>query len=67
MIHLKGAARDHPVFVEGGVPLDVPIESLAVTPLLSSQGAPKEGNIILLHYKTGSDKTWACSSSFQKQ
>ncbi|NXK71864.1 CFA74 protein, partial [Amazona guildingii] len=54
VIHLKGAARDHPVFVEGGVPLDVPIESLAVTPPLSSQGAPKEGNIILLlHYKTG--------------
>ncbi|KFQ50671.1 Uncharacterized protein C1orf222, partial [Nestor notabilis] len=45
VIHLKGAARDHPVFVEGGVPLDVPVESLAVTPPLSSQGAPKEGNI----------------------
>ncbi|NXI79562.1 CFA74 protein, partial [Rhipidura dahli] len=29
-IHLKGAARDHPMFVEGGVPLDVPVESLAV-------------------------------------
>ncbi|XP_010014079.1 PREDICTED: uncharacterized protein CFAP74, partial [Nestor notabilis] len=42
VIHLKGAARDHPVFVEGGVPLDVPVESLAVTPPLSSQGAPKE-------------------------
>uniref|UniRef100_A0A8C6JX92 CFA74 protein n=1 Tax=Melopsittacus undulatus TaxID=13146 RepID=A0A8C6JX92_MELUD len=42
VIHLKGAARDRPVFVEGGVPLDVPIESLAVTPPLSSQGAPKE-------------------------
>ncbi|XP_065552467.1 cilia- and flagella-associated protein 74 isoform X1 [Lathamus discolor] len=42
VIHLKGAARDHPVFVEGGVPLYVPVESLAVTPPLSSQGAPKE-------------------------
>ncbi|XP_059722649.1 cilia- and flagella-associated protein 74 [Haemorhous mexicanus] len=30
-IQLKGAARDHPMFVEGGVPLDVPVESLAVT------------------------------------
>ncbi|XP_061306427.1 cilia- and flagella-associated protein 74 isoform X2 [Pezoporus flaviventris] len=42
VICLKGAARDHPVFVEGGVPLGVPIESLAVAPPLSSQGAPKE-------------------------
>ncbi|XP_061207664.1 cilia- and flagella-associated protein 74 isoform X5 [Neopsephotus bourkii] len=42
VIHLKGVARDGPVFVEGGVPLDVPIESLAVTPPLSSQGTPKE-------------------------
>ncbi|NWZ85060.1 CFA74 protein, partial [Poecile atricapillus] len=38
-IHLKGAARDHPMFVEGGVPLDVPMESLAVT----SPVAPQEG------------------------
>ncbi|NXA72629.1 CFA74 protein, partial [Thryothorus ludovicianus] len=30
-ILLRGAARDHPMFVEGGVPLDVPVESLAVT------------------------------------
>ncbi|NWX37693.1 CFA74 protein, partial [Notiomystis cincta] len=36
-IHLKGAARDHSMFVEGGVPLDVPVESLAVTSPVESQ------------------------------
>ncbi|NWR59614.1 CFA74 protein, partial [Bucorvus abyssinicus] len=46
VIHLKGAARDHPMFVEGGVPLDVPIESLAVTLPASSQEALKGGNVI---------------------
>ncbi|NXK56565.1 CFA74 protein, partial [Chauna torquata] len=45
VIHLKGAARDHPMFVEGGIPLDVPIESLAVTLPVSSQEALKEGNL----------------------
>ncbi|KFV72348.1 Uncharacterized protein C1orf222, partial [Dryobates pubescens] len=44
-IQLKGAARDHPMFVEGGVPLDVPVESLAVTFPVSLQEAPKEGNV----------------------
>ncbi|NXN57983.1 CFA74 protein, partial [Rynchops niger] len=39
VIRLKGAAREHPMFVEGGVPLDVPIESLAVTSPPSSQEA----------------------------
>ncbi|NXJ92078.1 CFA74 protein, partial [Corythaixoides concolor] len=46
VIHLKGAARDHPMFVEGGVPLDVPIESLAVTSPVSSQEALKGGNVL---------------------
>ncbi|NXJ64890.1 CFA74 protein, partial [Rostratula benghalensis] len=41
VIHLKGAARDHPMFVEGGVPLDVPVESLAVTSPTSRQEALK--------------------------
>ncbi|NXH20699.1 CFA74 protein, partial [Bucco capensis] len=41
VIHLKGAARAHPMFVEGGVPLDVPIESLAVTLPVSLQEAQK--------------------------
>ncbi|NWX24156.1 CFA74 protein, partial [Aegotheles bennettii] len=45
VIHLKGAARDHPMFVEGGVPLDVPVESLAVLPV-PSQEAPKGGNVL---------------------
>ncbi|XP_072210086.1 cilia- and flagella-associated protein 74 isoform X2 [Excalfactoria chinensis] len=42
VIQLKGAARDHPMFVEGGIPLDVPTESLAVTVPLSSKNAQKE-------------------------
>ncbi|NWZ58974.1 CFA74 protein, partial [Haliaeetus albicilla] len=54
VIHLKGAARDHPMFVEGGVPLDVPIESLAVTLPTSSQKALEGGNVLplTLYYKT---------------
>uniref|UniRef100_A0A8B9PLI2 Cilia and flagella associated protein 74 n=1 Tax=Apteryx owenii TaxID=8824 RepID=A0A8B9PLI2_APTOW len=44
VIHLKGAARYHLMFVEGGIPLDVPIESLAVTLPISSQEAAKGGN-----------------------
>ncbi|NXU12049.1 CFA74 protein, partial [Pardalotus punctatus] len=42
-IHLKGAARDHPMFVEGGVPLDVPVESLAVTSPGVSKKAEQKG------------------------
>ncbi|NXG53803.1 CFA74 protein, partial [Psilopogon haemacephalus] len=45
-IQLKGAARDHPMFVEGGVPLDVPVESLAVTSPVSPREAPKGGNVL---------------------
>ncbi|NXC98809.1 CFA74 protein, partial [Certhia familiaris] len=44
-IHLKGAARDHPMFVEGGVPLDVPVESLAVTSPVAPQKALKGGKV----------------------
>ncbi|XP_064027990.1 cilia- and flagella-associated protein 74 isoform X2 [Pogoniulus pusillus] len=40
-IQLKGAARDHPMFVEGGVPLDVPVESLAVISPVLLREAPK--------------------------
>ncbi|NWV11508.1 CFA74 protein, partial [Ptilonorhynchus violaceus] len=60
-IHLKGAARDHPVFVEGGVPLDVPVESLAVTSPVASQkplkGGPQEvvkSLLLILEYMEGS-------------
>ncbi|NXL42433.1 CFA74 protein, partial [Podilymbus podiceps] len=52
VIHLKGAARDHPMFVEGGIPLDVPVESLAVTVPVSAQAALKGGTVLLLYYKT---------------
>ncbi|XP_059808414.1 cilia- and flagella-associated protein 74 isoform X3 [Hypanus sabinus] len=31
-IQLKGAAREHMMFVEGGDPLDVPVESLSILP-----------------------------------
>ncbi|KFP25040.1 Uncharacterized protein C1orf222, partial [Colius striatus] len=48
VIHLKGAARDHPMFVEGGIPLDVPLESLAGILPLSSPEAPKGGNVLPL-------------------
>ncbi|KFP86104.1 Uncharacterized protein C1orf222, partial [Acanthisitta chloris] len=44
-IQLKGAARDHPMFVEGGEPLDVPVESLAVTSPVASQKAEKRGKV----------------------
>ncbi|NXB80295.1 CFA74 protein, partial [Donacobius atricapilla] len=59
-IHLKGAARDHPMFVEGGVPLDVPVESLAVTSPVAPQEALKGGKVpplsllLLLEYVEGS-------------
>ncbi|NXB40558.1 CFA74 protein, partial [Eulacestoma nigropectus] len=60
-IHLKGAARNHPMFVEGGVPLDVPVESLAVTSPVASQkaleGGPQEAVrslLLLLEYVEGS-------------
>ncbi|XP_074017705.1 cilia- and flagella-associated protein 74 [Numenius arquata] len=59
VIHLKGAARDHPMFVEGGVPLDVPIESLAVTSPTSPQEAltgeqkPVKSILLVLEYFEG--------------
>ncbi|CAH7448717.1 Cfap74 [Phodopus roborovskii] len=36
-IFLKGAAREHMMFVEGGDPLDVPVESLTVIPALDPE------------------------------
>ncbi|XP_075376617.1 cilia- and flagella-associated protein 74 isoform X3 [Mycteria americana] len=60
VIHLKGAARDHPMFVEGGIPLDVPIESLAVTSPVSSPEAlkgelqePVKSILLVLEYIEG--------------
>ncbi|KAJ7421479.1 cilia- and flagella-associated protein 74 [Willisornis vidua] len=59
-IPLKGAAREHPMFVEGGVPLDVPVESLAVTAPVASQEAlrgdpqePVRSLLLLLEYMDG--------------
>lgn len=42
-ILLKGAAREHMMFVEGGDPLDVPVESLTMTPTLALER--REGEI----------------------
>ncbi|NXR33205.1 CFA74 protein, partial [Zosterops hypoxanthus] len=59
-IQLKGAARDHLMFVEGGVPLDVPVESLAVASPVAPQEALKGGKeavrslLLLLEYVEGS-------------
>ncbi|XP_015504060.1 cilia- and flagella-associated protein 74 isoform X2 [Parus major] len=57
-IHLKGAARDHLMFVEGGVPLDVPMESLAVISSVAPQErGPQEAVrslLLLLEYMEGS-------------
>ncbi|NXL03617.1 CFA74 protein, partial [Mesembrinibis cayennensis] len=55
VIRLKGAARDHPMFVEGGIPLDVPVESLAVPWPVPSQEALQGGDVLplTLYYKTG--------------
>ncbi|NXO03865.1 CFA74 protein, partial [Rhinopomastus cyanomelas] len=60
VILLKGAARDHPMFVEGGIPLDVPVESLAATLPVSSQEALKGGSaepvksiLLVLEYTEG--------------
>ncbi|NXE64847.1 CFA74 protein, partial [Calcarius ornatus] len=59
-IQLKGAARDHIMFVEGGVPLDVPVESLAVTSPVAPQQALEKGKVpalsllLLLEFVEGS-------------
>lgn len=41
---MKGAAREHMMFVEGGDPLDVPIESLAMVP--ASDPEHREGECL---------------------
>ncbi|NXB95628.1 CFA74 protein, partial [Vidua chalybeata] len=59
-IQLKGAARDHPMFVQGGVPLDVPVESLAVTSPVAPRKALERGKgavrslLLLLEFVEGS-------------
>ncbi|NWI86010.1 CFA74 protein, partial [Pitta sordida] len=62
-IRLKGAARDVPLFVEGGAALDVPVESLAVAPPLAPQEPPTAGEpprplrslLLLLELQDGGD------------
>ncbi|KFV56466.1 Uncharacterized protein C1orf222, partial [Tyto alba] len=46
---LKGAAREHLMFVEGGGPLDVPVESLAVTSPVSARELPAGGDVLPLY------------------
>uniref|UniRef100_A0A8C8RFE7 Cilia and flagella associated protein 74 n=1 Tax=Pelusios castaneus TaxID=367368 RepID=A0A8C8RFE7_9SAUR len=56
VIWLKGAARNHMMFVEGGDPLDVPIESLAITSPMSEEAAkgeleePAKSILLMLEY-----------------
>uniref|UniRef100_A0A8C8EAL6 Cilia and flagella associated protein 74 n=1 Tax=Otus sunia TaxID=257818 RepID=A0A8C8EAL6_9STRI len=59
-IHLQGAARARPVFVAGGAPLDVPVESLAVTSPRASPEAlegelqePVKSILLILEYVEG--------------
>ncbi|OXB60965.1 hypothetical protein ASZ78_001230, partial [Callipepla squamata] len=64
VIQLKGAARDRPMFVEGGVALDVPIESLAAALPLSLQKALQEGTVLPLAVSHSSElQDVGCSSS----
>ncbi|XP_055984311.1 cilia- and flagella-associated protein 74 [Sorex fumeus] len=57
-ILLKGAAREHSMFVEGGDPLDVPVESLSTVPLLEHgegsaphlEGEELKGILVTLDY-----------------
>ncbi|XP_071623122.1 cilia- and flagella-associated protein 74 isoform X2 [Heliangelus exortis] len=60
VFHLKGAAIDHPMFVEGGIPLDVPIESLVEALPVSLQeagkelqGPPVKSILLVLEYMVG--------------
>ncbi|XP_058017447.1 cilia- and flagella-associated protein 74 [Ahaetulla prasina] len=55
VIQLKGAARNHIMYVEGGEPLDVPFESLAVLTSITEEAskaeAEKATNSILVSLK----------------
>ncbi|XP_060115588.1 cilia- and flagella-associated protein 74 [Heteronotia binoei] len=44
VIQLKGAARIHMMFVEGGDPLDVPVESLTLTTSMAEEAAKAESD-----------------------
>uniref|UniRef100_A0A670JEG7 Cilia and flagella associated protein 74 n=1 Tax=Podarcis muralis TaxID=64176 RepID=A0A670JEG7_PODMU len=59
---LKGAARNHIMYVEGGDPLDVPIESLAVTTSMAEEATKAESgkstNSILLNLECVQSETF---------
>ncbi|XP_015675084.1 cilia- and flagella-associated protein 74 [Protobothrops mucrosquamatus] len=61
VIQLKGAARNHIMYVEGGEPLDVPFESLAVLTSISEEAskaeAEKATNSILVSLKCVQSET----------
>ncbi|KAJ6658821.1 hypothetical protein lerEdw1_019743 [Lerista edwardsae] len=44
VIQLKGAARNHIMYVEGGDRLDVPVESLAITASIAEEAAKAESD-----------------------
>ncbi|XP_030041945.1 cilia- and flagella-associated protein 74 isoform X2 [Microcaecilia unicolor] len=50
VIHLKGASRNHMMFVEGGDPLDVSVESLSITPTYedSTKDQEETAKLVLL-------------------
>nr|XP_028596751.1 LOW QUALITY PROTEIN: cilia- and flagella-associated protein 74 [Podarcis muralis] len=62
VIQLKGAARNHIMYVEGGDPLDVPIESLAVTTSMAEEATKAESgkstNSILLNLECVQSETF---------
>ncbi|XP_063001518.1 cilia- and flagella-associated protein 74 [Elgaria multicarinata webbii] len=62
VIQVKGAARNHIMFVEGGEPLDVSIESLAVTTSVTEESAKSESdkatNSILLSLESVQSETF---------
>ncbi|XP_013912158.1 PREDICTED: cilia- and flagella-associated protein 74 [Thamnophis sirtalis] len=57
VIQLKGAARNHIMYVEGGEPLDVPFESLAVLTSITEE-ASKAGDAALKRAQLCSSWAW---------
>ncbi|XP_048471141.1 cilia- and flagella-associated protein 74 [Rhincodon typus] len=51
-IQLKGAAREHLMFVEGGDPIDVPVESLTILPSYDVSDIPRVLKSIQLTLKS---------------
>ncbi|XP_038630030.1 cilia- and flagella-associated protein 74 [Scyliorhinus canicula] len=51
-IQLKGAAREHLMFVEGGDPINVPVESLSILPTYEVADVPRVLKSVLLILKS---------------